>query len=79
MNSQEKGSAVEFPAPGQELYLPFSAADFGATTRTSTFRPTANGGTAAFPDGSVRCRSLAGRRFFGVGGWAAELGVKTRK
>ena len=27
MNSQEKGSAVEFPAPGQELYLPFGATD----------------------------------------------------
>ena len=27
MNSQEKGSAVDFPVPGQELYLPFGATD----------------------------------------------------
>jgi len=31
MNSQETDSAVEFPAPGVELYLPFAATDFGAT------------------------------------------------
>ena len=31
MKSQEKGSAAEFPAPGQELYLPFSSSDLGAT------------------------------------------------
>jgi hypothetical protein len=27
MDSQEKDSTIEFPAPGQELYLPFGATD----------------------------------------------------
>lgn len=27
MNPQEQNQVVEFPAPGQELYLPFGASD----------------------------------------------------